>query len=224
MKWALPAFAIFVSMAFCRPASAETASQMVKLTVVSLCASIMLEKAELNTDDGRRIVDMPLTRINSVFYAGHAAVAPGRYFVGATARSKCWGGTKITVLHGHDRDVGIQVTPLGSGHYDAQAFLYGALPFGGFVAGALVGKGFEDTVEIDHGAYYVEHAQPGSYLLKLSYGDSLECRIPVVIPNQGMRLDIGVKLAQNCLGFPYQNPGTGKLGFIPLFPSPSPSP
>jgi hypothetical protein len=116
------------------------------------------------------------------------------------------------------------VTPLGSGHYDAHAFLYGTLPFGGFVRGTLIGKRGEEPVEIGGGAYYAEHEYPGTYVLKLSYDDSLECRIPVEIPERGRRLDISAQGAQQCLGFPYHYPSTGERGFIPLFPSPSPSP
>ena len=125
-----------------------------------------------------------------------------------------------------DRNVGTAVTPLGNGHYDAHAFLYGTLPFTGFVRGALVGEKFEIPIEVDAGAYYAEHAYPGKYLLKLFYGDSLECLLPVVVPQQGTgtRLDISVKQAQQCLGFPYHIPSTGESGFIQLFPSPSPSP
>ena len=134
------------------------------------------------------------------------------------------GGTEITVLPGRVRNVGIVVTPLGSGHYDAHAFLDGTLPFTGFVRGALIGNGYNDPVEIDAGAYYAEHEYPGTYLLKLSYGDSLECRIKVVIPQAGMRLDINVQQAQECLGFPHHYPATGERGFILLFPLPSPSP
>ena len=91
-------------------------------------------------------------------------------------------------------------------------------------AGRLLANSLRDQVEVDSGAYYVEHEYPGAYLLKLTYGDSLECRIPVVIPQRGMRLDISMQQAQQCLGFPYHHPETGERGFILLFPSPSPSP
>lgn len=223
-------FVIIAAIALPGAASAETTSQTVNLTVVSRCgASIMLEKAGISTEDGRTSVDMPLTRVGLFFYTGRAPVAPGHYHVGAlvrgaTARHDCWGGSEITVLPGHDRNVGIEVTPLGAAHYDAHAFLYGTLPFEGFVRGTLVGKSYELPVEVGGGAYYAEHEFPGSYVLKLSYGDSLECRIPVVIPEQGLRLDINVQQAQQCLGFPYHLPATGERGFVPIFPSPSPSP
>lgn len=224
MKWAALGFAVTLTIAS-GAASAESTSQTINLTVVSRCGiSVVLKRAGLNMENGRSAVDVPLTRVGSFFYTGKATVAPGRYFIGASTGSTCWGGSKITVLPGHDRDVGIEVTPLGSGHDDTQAFLYGTLPFGGFLRGTLIGKKLEDSVEIDRDAYYIEHAYPGNYLLKLSYGDSLECRIPVVIPKQGMRLDISLQRAQRCIGFPYRYPGTGKRGFIPLFPSPSPRP
>jgi hypothetical protein len=224
MKWALLGFIIIVSMSLSRVVLAETGSP-VNLTVVSRCgASLVLEKAGLNLEDGHPVAEISLTRVGLFFYSGHATVQPGRYLVGASAGSKCWGGTEITVLPGHVRNAGVEVTPLGSGHNDAHAFLYGTLPFAGFVRGALIGKRFEDPIEIDGDAYYAEHEYPGIYLLKLSYGDSLECRITVVIPQRGMRLDISVQQAQQCLGFPYHYPATGERGFIPLFPSPSPSP
>ena len=175
-------------------------------------------------ENGRLVTDIPLTRVGSYFYVGHTAVAPGHYLVAASLPPKCWGGLEITVLPGHDRNVGIEVSPLGSGHYDAHAFLYGTLPFAGFVRGTLIGKGLEKPIEVDVGAYYAEREYPGSYLLKLSYGDSLECRIPVIIPQRGVRLDISLQRAQECLGFPYHYPTTGERGFVPLFPSPSPSP
>ncbi len=79
-----------------------------------------------------------------------------------------------------------------------------------YVSGPLNLKGAEEPVEVDSGAYYAEHAYPGSYLLKLSYGDSLECRITLVVPKQGTRLDISAKQAQQCLGFPYHSPETGE--------------
>jgi hypothetical protein len=85
-------------------------------------------------------------------------------------------------------------------------------------------KSYEVPVEIDDDAYYVEHQFPGRYVLKLWYGDFLECRIPVVIPTEGLRLDISIPQAQQCLGFPYHYPSTGESGFVPIFPSPSPSP
>ena len=128
------------------------------------------------------------------------------------------------MLPGRARNFGIEVTPIGSTHYDAYAFLDGTLPFAGFVRGTLTSKGFEDPVEVDAGAYYAEHEFPGRYLLKLSYGDFLECRLAVVIPPRGIRLDIRVQQAQQCLGFPYHYPATGERGFILVFPSPSPSP
>ncbi len=215
---------ITLSMTLSGVVSAETRLQIVNLTVVSRCGTAgVLERAGLNLRDGRTVGDIPLSRVGLIFYSGHATVAPGRYLIGVT-RSRCWGGTEITVLPGHDRDVGIEVTPLGGVHYDAHAFLDGTLPFGGFVRGALIGKGYDDQAEIDRGAYYVEHETPGSYLLKLSYGDSLECRIPVNVPEQGLRLDISVQQAQRCLGFPYHIPSTGESGFNPLFPSPTPNP
>ena len=83
------------------------------------------------------VADIRLTRVGSFFYVGRTTVAPGRYLVGASVLPKCWGGALITVLPGHDRNVGIEVTPLGNGHYDAYAFLYGTLPFAGFVSGTL---------------------------------------------------------------------------------------
>ena len=222
-------FVIALAIALPGAASTETTSQTVSLTVVSRCgASVVLEKAELGTTDGRTTVDIPLIRVGSFFYTGRTTVAPGRYHVGAlvrgaTARNDCWGGTEIAVLPGHDRNVGIEVTPLG-GHYDANAFVYGTLPFGGFTRGVLIGKSFENPVEIDGDAYYAEHTVPGSYLLKLSYGESLECRISVVIPEQGTRMDVSLQQAQQCLGFPYHDPSTGESGFVPIFPSPSPRP
>ena len=232
MKWTPLGLAIFLSILRSSAVSAETSSQTVNLTIVSRCgASVLLEKAGLNMEDGRPVTDIPLTRVGLFFYTGHATVLPGRYLVGASVPPKCWGGTGITVLRGHDRAIGIEVTPGGSGHNDAHAFLYGTLPFAGFVSGTLTYvsgplnlKGAEEPVEIDSAAYYVEHAYPGAYLLKLSYGDSLECRMTVVIPKQGVRLDISAQQAQQCLGFPYHYPSTGERGFIPLFPSPSPGP
>jgi hypothetical protein len=231
MNRALFGFAL-LTVAFTSAALAETEPQTVNLTVVSRCgASLVLEKAGLNMQDGRPVADMPLTRIGSFFYVGHTTVAPGRYLVGVSALPKCWGSALITVLPGHDRNVGIEVTPLGGGHYDAYAFLYGTLPFAGFVSGTLTYvsgplslKGAEEPVEVDSGAYYAEHAYPGVYLLKLSYGDSLECRVTVVVPKQGTRLDISAERAQQCIGYPYHYPSTGERGFVPLFPSPSPSP
>ena len=208
-------------------AFADTTAQAVNVTVVSECgASVVLQKATLNMEDGRPVADARLTRVGPFFYVGHATVAPGRYWVGASVLPKCWGGAEVTVLPGHDRNVGIDVTPLGSGHFDAHAFLYGTLPFAGFVRGTLIGKRSENPVEIDGNAYYAEHAYPGDYVLKLSYGDWLECRIPVVVPEQGQgaRLDISAQQAQQCLGYPYRYPSTGESGFAPLFPSPSPSP
>ena len=228
MKVLFFGYALPLAIALPLAASPEVTSQTVNLTVVSRCGpSIILRKAGLNGLDGRPLADMPLTRVGSFFYTGHASAAPGQYLVGVNVGdtiTKCWGSSKITVLPGHDRDVGIEVTPVGSGHYDAYAFLYGTLPFGGFVRGTLVGNKFELPADIDGDAYFVEHAYPGSYLLKLSYGDSLECRIPVVVPAQGMRFDISVQKAQQCIGFPYHLPFTGERGFVPLFPSPSPSP
>ncbi|HTV73415.1 MAG TPA: hypothetical protein VME66_06920 [Candidatus Acidoferrales bacterium] len=226
MKW----ICVFVVAVWMTPisASADATRQTVNLTVVSSCGvSVVLGKATMSTDNGYQ-VDVPLARVGAHFYAGHAGVAPGRYHVGvpvirgATPRSDCWGGTEVTVLPGHDRDVGIQVVTLGE-HYDAHAFLNGTLPFPGFVRGSLIGKSYDSPVEIDDGAYFVEHQFPGRYLLKLSYGDSLECRIAVVIPEQGMRFDVSVQRAQECLGFPYHYPSTGERGFVRLFPSPSPS-
>ena len=228
MKRPLVRCALALSVAFPICTSPETISQTVNLTVVSRCGmSVILEKAGVYTMVGRAVVDMPLTRVGLFFYTGHAPVTPGQYHVGVSVGGtviKCWGGAKATVLPGHDRDVGIEVTPLGTGHYDAYAFLYGTLPFKGFVRGTLIGKNVELPVDIDHSAYFVEHAYPGNYLLKLSYGDSLECRIQVVIPTRGMRVDISVQEAQQCLGFPYHLPSTGERGFVPVFPSPSPSP
>lgn len=213
MKWIF-GLACALSMSF-GSALAQTTSQTVNLTVVSRCGiAVVLDKADLTSEGGRLVTGIRLNRVGSFFYVGRATVvSPGRYSVGAlvrgaTPRSDCWGGTEITVLPGHDRNVGIQVTRLG------------------FVRGVLIGKGLEEPVEIDGDAYYAEHELSGSYLLKLSYGNSLECRIPVVIPAQGTgkRLDISVQQAQQCLGFPYHDPSTGESGFIPLFPSPSPSP
>jgi hypothetical protein len=232
MKCAPVGFAILMSILLASEALAETSPQTVNLTVISRCgASLVLEKAGLNMQDGRPVADIRLARVGSFFYVGRTTVAPGRYLVGASVLPKCWGSALITVLPGHDRNVGIEVTPLGSGHYDAYAFLYGTLPFAGFVSGTLTYvsgplslKGAEEPVEVDSGAYYAEHAYPGSYLLKLSYGDSLECRITLVVPKQGTRLDISAKQAQQCLGFPYHYPETGERGFIPLFASPAPSP
>jgi hypothetical protein len=175
MKCALFGFAILATVLLASAALAETRPQTVNLSVVSRCrASLVLEKAGLNMGDGRSVVDISLTRVGPFFYIGHTTVAPGRYLVGVSALPKCWGSTEITVLPGHDRNVGIDVTPLGTGHYDSRAFLYGTLPFAGFVRGTLIGKQFEDPVEVDSGAYYVEHAYPGAYLLKMTYGDSLE--------------------------------------------------
>ena len=167
---------------------------------------------------------MVLNRLGPYFYAGHAMVYPGRYDVGLDVDGKCWGDTLITVLPGHDRDVGVQVSPLGSGHHDVRAAIYGTLPVAGFTRRKLVVKDFELPVEIDGSAYYVEFAFPGKSLLELSYGDDLECRIPVDIPEHGMRLDVDVQLAQRCIGFPHHYPSTGERGFVPLFVSPSPSP
>ncbi|HEY1977381.1 MAG TPA: hypothetical protein VGG89_12580 [Candidatus Baltobacteraceae bacterium] len=229
MKWILGlAFALSISVGL---ASAEITSQTVNLTVISRCGiSLVLEKAELTDEDGRLATEIRLRRIGPFFYVGRASIGiPGRYGVaalvrGATPRSDCSGGTKITILAGHDRNVDIQVTRLGLVQ-DAHAFLYGTLPFKGFVRGVLIGNGLEYPIEIDGDAYYAEHELPGSYLLKLSYGDSLECRIPVVIPAQGTgkRLDISIQRAQQCLGFPYHDPSTGDSGFIPLLPSPGPT-
>jgi hypothetical protein len=225
MKCAPLGFAILVSILSASEALAETRLQTVSLSVVSRCgASLVLEKAGLNMEDGRSLADISLTRVGPFFYIGHTTVVPGRYLFGVSVLPKCWGSTEITVLPGHDRNVGLDVTPLGTGHYDSHAFLYGTLPFAGFVRGTLIGKQFENPVEVDSGAYYVEHEYPGAYLLKLTYGDSLECRIPVVIPPRGMRLDIGMQQLQQCLGFPYHYPKAGERGFILLFPSPSPSP
>jgi hypothetical protein len=232
MNRALLGFAILPSFLLASEALAETKPQTVNLTVVSRCgASLALQKAGLNTQDGGPVADIPLTRVGSFFYIGNTTVAPGRYLIGVSVLPKCWGAALITVLPGHDRNVGIEVTPLGTGHYDAYAFLYGTLPFAGFVSGTLTYvsgplnlKGVEDPVEVDSGAYYVEHAYPGVYLLKLSYGDSLQCRIRVVVPKQGARLDVSADQAQQCLGFPYHYPSTGESGFILLFPSPSPNP
>ena len=64
-------------------AVAETERQTVNLTVVSRCgASVVLEKAGLNMQDGRSVADIPLTRVGSFFYAGRTTVGPGRYLVG----------------------------------------------------------------------------------------------------------------------------------------------
>ena len=232
MNRALFGIATLLAVLLTHAAVAETERQTVNLTVVSRCgASVVLEKAGLNMQDGRSVADIPLTRVGSFFYAGRTTVGPGRYLVGVSVQPKCWGGALITVLPGHDRNVGTEVTPLGNGHYDAHAFLYGTLPFAGFVSGTLLYvsgpldlKGTEEPVEVDSGAYYAEHAYPGVYLLKLSYGDSLECRMTVVVPKQGARLDISAQQVQQCIGFSYHYPGTGKRGFIPLFASPSPSP
>jgi hypothetical protein len=232
MKCAPLGFAILASILSAGAALAETRPQTVNLSVVSRCgASLVLEKAGLNMQDGRPVANMPLTRIGSFFYVGRTTVAPGRYLVGVSVLPKCWGSALIMVLPGHDRNVGIEVTPRGNGHYDSHAFLYGTLPFAGFVSGTLIYaggplnlKGAEEPVEIDSGAYYAEHAYPGVYLLKLSYGDSLECRITAVVPKEGARLDISAQQAEQCIGFPYHYPDTGERGFIPLFASPSPSP
>jgi hypothetical protein len=218
---------IIVGLSSLEIAWADAQSQAINISIVSRCeASVVLEKAQVSSEDGRQIGEVPLTRLGAFFYSGQAAVAPGRYLVGASAGRKCFGGAEITVLPNSDRSVGIEVTPLGNGHYDAHAFLYGTLPFVGFVSGSLVGEKFEIPIEVDAGAYYAEHAYPGNYVLKLSYGDSLECRFPVVVPQQGTgaRLDISVQQAQQCLGFPYHIPSTGERGFVPLFPSPSPGP
>jgi hypothetical protein len=218
---------IIVGISSLEIAWADAQSQAINLSIVSRCgASVVLEKAQVSSEDGRPIAEVPLTRLGPFFYGGHVSVAPGRYLVGASAGSKCFGGAEITVLPNRDRNMGIVVAPLGNGHYDAHAFLYGTLPFAGFVRGSLVGEKFEIPIEVDVGAYYAEHAYPGKYLLKLSYGDSLECRLPVVVPQQGTgtRLDISVQQTQQCLGFPYRIPSTGERGFIQLFPSPSPSP
>ena len=158
-----------MSILLASEALAETSPQTVNLTVVSRCgASLVLEKAGLNMQDGRPVADIPLARVGSFFYVGRTTVAPGRYLVGVSVLPKCWGSALITVLPGHDRNVGIEVTPLGSGHYDAYAFLYGTLPFAGFVSGTLTYvsgplnlKGAEEPVEVDSGAYYAEHAYPG---------------------------------------------------------------
>jgi hypothetical protein len=224
-------FAILLVVLLTNAALAEPELQTVNLTVVSRCgASLVLEKAGLNMQDGRPVANIPLTRVGSFFYVGRATVAPGRYLVGVSVLPKCWGGALITVLPGHDRNVGTVVTPLGNGHYDAYAFLYGTLPFAGFVRGTLTYvsgplnlKGAEEPIEVDSGAYYAEHAYPGTYLLKLSYGDDLECRMTVVVPKQGARFDISASQAQQCIGFPYHYPSTGERGFVPLFASPSPT-
>lgn len=213
-----------LSSTFFCTAEANAPSQSVYLTVISRCGnSIILAKAEISALDGHPVADIPLKRAGPYFYTGQTIADPGTYRVGLS-EEKCWGDAKITVLPGHDRYVGIEVTPLGMGHHDAYAFLYGTLPFAGFVRGTLVGKHFEDPVDIDRDAYYVEHAYPGSYVLTLFYVDSLQCRLPITIPEHGMRLDIGVEQMQQCIGFPYHHPSTGESGFVPLFPSPSPSP
>jgi hypothetical protein len=232
MNRALFGFAILPLFLLAIPASADTSQQTVNLTVVSRCgASLVLEKAELNTQDGPSVADMPLRRVGSFFYVGRTTVAPGRYFIGVSVLPQCWGAALITVLPGHDRNVGIEVTSMGTGHYDAYAFLYGTLPFAGFVRGTLTYvsgplrlKGSEQPVEVDSGAYYVEHAYPGVYLLTLPFGDDLQCRLTAVVPKQGTRLDISAEQAQQCIGFPYHLPSTGERGFVPLFASPSPRP
>jgi hypothetical protein len=211
-------------------ALAETEPQTINLTVVSRCgASLVLEKAGLNMQAGRPVADMPLTRIGSFFYVGRATVAPGRYLVGVSVLPKCWGSALITVLPGHDRNFGIEVTPLGSGHHDAHAFLYGTLPFAGFVSGTLTYvsgplslKGAEEPVEVDSGAYYAEHVYPGVYFLKLSYGDSLECRVTVVVPKQGVRLDRTTiqapESAASFCCFPHRHPAPVNLSANALWP------
>jgi hypothetical protein len=167
---------------------------------------------------------IPLRALSEYFYVGEAIVPPGRYNVGLDEQQKCYGGTIASVLPDHDRNVGIEVTPTGAGHYDAHAFLYGTLPFAGFERGVLIGEKVQEPIAIDGAAYYLEHAYPGTYVLKLWYGDSLECRIPVVVPKEGMRFDVSAEQAQACIGFSYHYPETGERGFIRLFPSPSPTP
>jgi hypothetical protein len=230
MRRALLAFAIALSSTVLNSAVAETTLQRVNLAVVSRCgASVVLEKATLVAEDGRPAADIPLKPIGPYFYAGQVTAAPGTYHVGVskpgpTIKTGCWGGAKLTVLPGHDRNVGIEVVEIGGAHYDAYAFIYGTLPFGGFVRGTLVGKRFEQPVDIDNNAYYVEHAFPGNYLLKLYYSDALECRVQIAIPENGLRYDISVHELQQCFGFPYHFPSTGESGFIRIFASPSPPP
>ena len=132
MKCAPVGFAILMSILLASEALAETSPQTVNLTVISRCgASLVLEKAGLNMQDGAPVADIRLARVGSFFYVGRTTVAPGRYLVGASVLPKCWGSALITVLPGHDRNVGIEVTPLGSGHYDAYAFLLRNVAFRG---------------------------------------------------------------------------------------------
>jgi len=226
MKRALLAFVFTLASTLLGAAAAEKQTQRVILTVVSRCGtSVVLEDADLSTKDGHQAAIIPLVRIGTYFYRGEAAAEPGTYDVGLDIpKKKCWGGTKLHILRGHDRTAGIVVSPLGPGHYDAYDFVYGTLPFAGFLRGTLMGKSFDQAVEIDHDAYYVEHAYPGSYVLRLFYDNSLECRLPITIPQDGIRIDVSVEQAERCIGFPYRYQSTGESGFMPLFPSPSPSP
>jgi len=154
------------------------------------------------------------------------AVAAGRYGVGANLHNKCFGGDEITVLPGHDRDIGIEVVPFGGTVWDANASVSGTLPFKGFLRGTLSGRFGEEPIDVQGTAYYSERISVGSYTLKLEYGDGLECRIPVEISayNEIKRLDISAQQMQQCIGYPYHYPGTGESGFIPLYRPSTPSP
>ena len=87
MKCAPVGFAILMSILLASEAFAETSPQTVNLTVISRCgASLVLEKAGLNMQDGRPVADiLRLARVGSFFYVGRTTVAPGRYLVGASA-------------------------------------------------------------------------------------------------------------------------------------------
>jgi|HubBroStandDraft_2_1064218.scaffolds.fasta_scaffold22300_2 hypothetical protein len=226
-KMSIAAVASAVWLTLGTPGLAIPPSQTIYLTIISRCGpDVVLTKASAYRD-GRPPTDMPipLTRIAPFFYTGQVTVAPGRYGVGASVGDKCHSGDEVTVLRGHDRHVGIEVG-WGGTVWDANAFLYGTLPFTGFVGGTLIGPFGDEPIRVDGDAYYAERISTGSYVLKLSYGDGLECRVPVVITgfNEDKRFDISVEQMQQCVGFPYRYSGTGERGFILLFPSPSPSP
>jgi hypothetical protein len=173
-------------------AEAPTAPQVINFSIVSQCGpSAILNKAYVTSEAGRETSYVRLTRETSEFYTGHVAVLPGRYNIGVNVgenRDQCFGGSTVAVLPGRQRDIGIRVGRLGS-VVDAHAFLYGTLPMSGFFRGDLVGRGFDNPVDIDHLAYYINNVWPGVYLLKLFYGpeSTLECRTTVTIPAQGAR-------------------------------------
>ncbi len=69
MKWRISA--ILMSILLASEALAEASPQTVNLTVISRCgASLVLEKAGLNMQDGHPVADVRLARVGRSFTSG----------------------------------------------------------------------------------------------------------------------------------------------------------